>query len=298
MFEHLLAEYDNGIEVPPPPTSNIIEDLVDYADALPVRKHKALVIYHGNCADGFSAAWVFHHLQTLAPESYEFEFHKGVYGQEPPEVGGKIVYLVDFSYKKPVIMDMLGQVEKLVFIDHHQSALEDLTSITHSNFFYFIDLKRSGAMLAWDYWQGAFCLLGADKPLLLGHVEDRDLWKFQLPLTREISAAVFAYKYTFENWDLLMSKDRVGLMQLAEGGQALERKHHKDIADLIEISTRIMRIGGTLVPVANVPYTMASDAGASLTMSYYSGAAFCRNLLRHWARACILFALYRRRAGC
>ena len=51
---------------------------------------------------------------------------------------------------------------------------------------------------------------------------------------------------------------------LATEGEAIERKHFKDIRELLGVTTRDMVIGGHLVPVANLPYTMSSDAGHEL----------------------------------
>jgi hypothetical protein len=56
-----------------------------------------LCIYHGNCADGFGGAWVF---KRYAP--IEFEFYAGDYKKAPPDVTDRHVYLVDFSYKRPL----------------------------------------------------------------------------------------------------------------------------------------------------------------------------------------------------
>jgi hypothetical protein len=52
--------------------------------------------------------------------------------------------------------------------------------------------------------------------------------------------------------------------KLADQGEAIERKHFKDIAELIKVVTREFVIGGYCVPVANLPYTMTSDAGHEL----------------------------------
>jgi len=43
---------------------------------------KILCIYHGNCADGFGAAWAVRH----ALGDRDVEFHAGVYGNPPPDV--------------------------------------------------------------------------------------------------------------------------------------------------------------------------------------------------------------------
>ena len=47
-------------------------------------------------------------------------------------------------------------------------------------------------------------------------------------------------------------------------GEAIERKHFKDIAELLKVTTQRMEIAGHDVPVANLPYTMSSDAGHQL----------------------------------
>ena len=220
---------------------------------------KPLVIYHGNCADGFSAAWCF-----WRKFKNDAEYHAGVYQQDPPDVTGRDVYLVDFSYKRPVVEDMLTKAKSVTLIDHHKSAIEDLRPLFAQDSWtgepkqlaHFTDLDRSGSTLAWDY-----LFPGEDRPLLLGHVEDRDLWRFKLPGTREIQAFVFSHEYTFEMWDTLMSADQVELLKMTAAGAAIERKHHKDIAELVGVCKRRMVIAGHDVPVASLPYTMGSDAG-------------------------------------
>lgn len=215
---------------------------------------KPLVIYHGNCADGFSAAWCFWHKYGDA-----CDYLAGVYQQEPPDVAGRSVYLVDFSYKRAVVLRMLEQASHITLIDHHKTALEDLAGIESEKFSTFTDLNRSGATLAWD-----FLYPGEDRPLLLGHVEDRDLWRFKLPGTREIQAFVFSHEYTFEQWDRLMSAGQVELLQMTAAGAAIERKHHKDVAELVGVCKRRMVIGGHEVPVASLPYTLVSDAAHAM----------------------------------
>ena len=225
---------------------------------------KPLVIYHGNCADGFTAAWCFH-------KKYgdTYEYFAGTYQTPPPDVTGRDVYLVDFSYKRPVVEKMLSVANSVTLIDHHKSAIEDLDGLKdhYDNYYLYISLVKSGARLAWEWCFGSF-----PAPYVLKHVEARDLWKF-LPATREVTAVVFSYEYTFENWDALMSvaEDRAGISfnSLDDGysigdmiseGQAVERKHHKDVAELNKALTFRMNIGGHNVPVVNVPYTYGSDA--------------------------------------
>jgi hypothetical protein len=205
-----------------------------------------LCIYHGNCADGFGAAWA---VRQAVPEA---EFFAATYQAPPPDVTGKHVVMVDFSYKRPVLLDMASKAESILILDHHKSAVEDLVDLP-TNVTAIFDMERSGAMMAWQHY-----FPDDPPPRLIEHIQDRDLWRFALPGTREIQANVFSYPYDFGVWDRLMASD----VELLRGeGAAIERKHHKDIAELVRVTKRRMVIAGFDVPVANLPYTLSSDAG-------------------------------------
>jgi oligoribonuclease NrnB/cAMP/cGMP phosphodiesterase (DHH superfamily) len=209
-----------------------------------------LCIYHGNCADGFGAAWVFKRYADRG-----FDFHAGVYQDPPPDVTGRDVYLVDFSYKRGIVEQMMKVANRVVLIDHHKTALDDLKPlIDERRIEALCSLNQSGAMLAWKWFNGNF----TRPPELLYHIEDRDLWRFALNGTREIQANVFSYPYDFEVWDKLMERP---VEELIAEGRAIERKHFKDINELVQVVARPMKIGGHVVPMANLPYTLTSDAG-------------------------------------
>ena len=208
---------------------------------------KVLCIYHGNCADGFGAAWVVR--RALGEE--QVEFVAGVYQTPPPDVVGRDVILVDFSYKRSVLEKMVSDAASMLILDHHKTAAADLEGLVGAEAVF--DMGRSGARITWDYF-----FPGETPPPLLLHIEDRDLWRFSLPLTREIQANVFSHPYDFKVWDLLMGAD---LSLSAIEGRAIERKHFKDIDELVKVTGRRMVIAGHNVPVANLPYTFSSDAG-------------------------------------
>lgn len=220
---------------------------------------KPLCIYHGNCADGFTSAWV------VRKALGEVDLHAGVYQNPPPDVEGKDVFLVDFSYKRAVLEEMGRKARSITILDHHKTAAEDLRGfpqppdwytaggMTYPGITALFDMNRSGAGITWDYFYP-----GKPRPAMLNHIEDRDLWKFALRKTREIQASVFSYAYDFKAWDFLMDADPE---HLAAEGEAIERKHFKDIRELVTVVTRDFTIGGYIVPVANLPYTLTSDAG-------------------------------------
>lgn len=219
----------------------------------------SICIYHGNCADGFGAAWV------VRKALGNIDFYAATYQEPPPDVTGKDVVMVDFSYKRPVLLEMAEKANSILILDHHKTAAEDLVDLP-VNVTVKFNMERSGAMLTWDHF-----FHGQEPPQLLLHIEDRDLWRFALQNTRQIQANVFSYPYDFQVWDTLMV---TAPATLATDGEAIERKHFKDIRELLGVVTRDMVIGGHCVLVANLPYTMTSDAGHELAKGRPFGACY------------------------
>lgn len=255
---------------------------------------RPLVVYHSPCLDGFTAAWA---MWLKYPDA---EFVPGVYGQEPPDCTDRKVYLLDFSYKLPVMQKIIEQAEHVIVLDHHKTAqaiIEPLFTgesdidLTCGGVF---DMEKSGARLAWEWFHP-----GTEVPWLVKFVEDRDLWRFALEHTREVNAALFSYDYDFDQWNQLRAtliNGTTSRFSLIAEGRAIERKHQKDVAELIGKlrherefyivpPERPMQWNGVVspmrslrVPCANLPYTYASDAAglmaedAPFAATYYQDA--------------------------
>ncbi len=218
-----------------------------------------ICIYHGNCADGFGAAWV------VRKALGDIEFYPGKYQEPPPDVAGKDVVMVDFSYKRPVLLEMAEKASSILILDHHKSAAADLVDLPQ-NVTAVFDMSHSGAMLAWEHF-----FPGAEPPPMLRHIEDRDLWRFALPHTRQVQANVFSHPYDFQVWDHLMS---MSSEELAADGIAIERKHFKDMKELLGVTRRELVIHGHRVPAANLPHTMSSDAGHEMAQGHPFAACY------------------------
>lgn len=215
-----------------------------------------LCIYHNNCLDGFGAAWAVRHALGNG-----VEFYKGIHQQQPPEIKGRDVLLVDFSYKKAVLENMLKTAASITILDHHISAEKDLSGLlTSGKINGLFDMNKSGAMLAWQWFNPE-----QQPPKLIEYIQDRDLWLFKLAGTREINAALSSYPYDFKVWDKLMASNNDELNALKRDGKAIERKLQKDIKQLIASGVRRMVIGGYDVPVLNAPSAYISDAGHILS---------------------------------
>jgi len=210
-----------------------------------------LCIYHSDCLDGFSGAWVVNEAHALGG----LDLYPGVHQQPPPEVRGREVILVDFSFKRDLLLAMADVAETILILDHHASAQADLIDLP-ANVTTVFDMERCGAMIAWHHY-----FPDQRPPRLLEHVQDRDLWRFELPGTREITATLDSYPFSLVEWGRLM---RENPEKLHEEGIPILRKRDKDVKQLVETLAYRSRIAGYEVPVINAPGQYSSEIGALL----------------------------------
>lgn len=206
-----------------------------------------LCIYHANCPDGFAAAWVVSQALLGA-----VDFHPANYGDIPPDVAGRDVFIVDFSYPRATLLQIVEEAESLTILDHHATAQMAIADLPGSIVRF--SSVMSGCMLAWQYF-----FHGQPAPKLLQHIQDRDLWLYHLDATREVMAGLLSYPYDFGIYDLWMHAS--SLAPLASDGAAILRKQERDLRELLPNVTRTLEISGQTVPAANLPMTMASEAG-------------------------------------
>lgn len=150
-----------------------------------------VVLYHGNCTDGFCAA-----LAAWKKFGDSAEYIGVNLGIAPPAgLVGKEIYTVDFTYSAEYIPKLLEENKRLTSIDHHFTAKEAATMTQDYSF----DLSHSGSVLSWQYFH-------PDKmvPKLLSYVEDFDLWKFALPYTKEVIAYLDMFDFDFKIWDKMI----------------------------------------------------------------------------------------------
>ena len=83
------------------------------------------VIYHANCSDGFGAAWA---AWKLLGE--RAEYHAAKHGDIPPDVRGKNVVVLDFSYSNAITKQLAQSAKNFLIIDHHKSAVVELHDVT------------------------------------------------------------------------------------------------------------------------------------------------------------------------
>lgn len=240
-----------------------------------------ICIYHGGCDDGFGAAWA-----IWRKWGNEIAYVPGVYGKPLPDVRGKHVLFVDFSAKRPELIEMANVAESIVVLDHHKTAeadlsewsgwpsgsmakLEDISLLaakacTETGYpvVAVFDQNRSGAVLAWDFAHGI--LHNDPPPNMLALIEDRDLWRFAYgDRTKQFSAALRTYPMTFEAWDRIAADPDA----LVKEGETVLRAHTANIAKFVTDAYQD-DVGGHRVPVVNVPYHYASDTAHALLSAF------------------------------
>lgn len=194
-----------------------------------------LVVFHGDCTDGFTAAWA-----AKIGLAKPMDFLAATYGQPVPDVSGyKEVYIVDFSYPRETILKMADQT-RLTVIDHHKTAEAALKGLPFCTF----DMERSGAGMTWDI------LVKRERPWLINYVEDMDLWRFKLPGSKDVTSYVRSVEKTFQRWDELGRMSLAVVGALGEGARTSIDAYTRAAAN----QARIVTFGGLTFPLVNVTY--------------------------------------------
>ena len=219
-----------------------------------------IVLYHRNCADGWGAAMAAKKHSKWA----DAEYIAVQYGEEPPDVTGKDVLIVDFSYRRHAMEEMKAKASSLFVIDHHKTAQTELEGLEYCIF----NMGRSGAAMTWEYLHGRV-------PQLIRFVEDRDLWKWSLHRSKEVSAALASYPMDFETWDALI-EDESCIVSLAAEGQAILRYQNREVSRAIgawKRSPQHADIGGYHVPTMNCT-SLISEICGELSDGYPFAATY------------------------
>ncbi len=218
-----------------------------------------LIIYHGRgCPDGFAAAlaaWLFYQgeAEFLALDHGDI---KSV--DDLPPLAGRAVYILDFSFAPAIMHAIEERAAKLVMLDHHKSAADKLSGFSCRCGVVHFDMKKSGARLAWEFFQRERAL-----PDLVRFIEDRDIWVWQYPESAAFLAALDMEATSFERWKAITNFDPVQLQKYLERGAAMDEKFHKLAADIAE-GAQVLSFNGVSGLMVNAPSPFHSAVGETL----------------------------------
>lgn len=265
------------------------------------------VFYHGDCQDGFAAAWCAWRCFGSAADYQPMH-----YGDRWPMslVDGRRVFILDFSADRETVLEIARRADGLLLLDHHATPCKDwqdlLVPDAGSGLQRFddprlkltvaFDMNRSGARLAWDWFFPEQAL-----PRMIAHVEDQDLWRFAMPETRAYCRALRCRPFEFPVWEQIAIESGVrfdvdgtpGFQRMLIEGQAIEGFFAQEVRQLAAIAARPVRLRGD-------PIEPAAAAAAGLPVLL--GATTYRAIEGLCANASPLFAselgeLLARRSG-
>eukprot|EP00250_Pteridium_aquilinum_P003276 c135_g1_i1 orf=410-1447(-) len=177
---------------------------------------RVAVLYHYPCPDGAFAALAAHLYHTLQGLSVVF-FPNTVYSpikvKDLDTDAFDAFYLLDFVGPEGFAMELCSKAKKVIVLDHHKTAYDALLTKSHDNLLKNIDLKRSGATIAFDYFTdklksdfdsmlkasatagkgqcGSLTLVDQSSlpriRRIFDYIEDADLWKWNLPHSKAFS---------------------------------------------------------------------------------------------------------------
>lgn len=205
------------------------------------------VLYHADCNDGSGAAFAV----WKRYGDRDMEYIPCRYGRPLPEgLSGQTVLMVDFSASREEIQRLAMIARRIVIIDHHKSAQEDLKDIHEihgCSIKVVFNMEKSGAVLAWEYFHTN------PVPVVLRYVEDWDLWRRKMTGVKEVHYGLQAHP-EWRAWG------DYRIDELEQKGRAIVSFIDHKINKSIQEPPVKWYLTEDTVPIYNIPKFMVSDA--------------------------------------
>ena len=216
------------------------------------------IIYHGGCPDGFGAAWAFSKTKPNPTTTYHRTHQKAPLPNAPDD---RVLYIIDTSFGRDQMTELHEKhgAGRVILMDHHQTAEQELSGLPDCYF----DQSRSGAVIAWEYFHPS-----TPVPELLKYVQDRDLWRWELPDSRAISAYIHSQKQDFNTWDRIanaLRRQKTAREKIITAGEAILQTESRSIQTVLSKSF-LAQIAGYEIPVANSHLHRSEIANALLRL--------------------------------
>lgn len=213
-----------------------------------------VVVYHADCPDGFGGAFA-----AWKKFGDEAEYMPKRHGEPAPTtLGGRDVFMIDFSYPKEILQSLAMEAASFVILDHHIGAKEAVESIPNHIF----DNEHSGAAIAWRYFHKEVPL-----PRMLSYIEDNDLWKHSLPNGREVSSYLHTIPMDFIAWDKTVDlfESELGFAEVCRKGGNF-REYNEHVIRSLSKDAELVEFEGYRVLCVNAPRLFRSELGNELAL--------------------------------
>lgn len=242
--------------------------------------------FHGGCPDGIGAVFPFYLKRKNDYKNNKLRIH-GVSHHESPNLNkfnNKTVLFLDYCYGVDDLLAICNVAKEVWVLDHHNTTLntqniiefasnvysqdvrvEDSNNINDYikkpiNLHWIVDMNRSAAQIAWD-----FVFPNTKRPWFIEIIADRDLWKWEIPLSKEIGKSLYYYDYyrweSMETFYLMSDKESKKFQSnLAKYGKILLDQEKKDIYYCANRAV-LCEFMGYKVKLTNCPPNLRSEVG-------------------------------------
>lgn len=238
---------------------------------------RTLIIYHANCIDGITSAWVAWSAVTelggtcdVVPMRYNKDLEAQVL-KKLRDTYYSTIYIVDFSIPLSALkmINRLHHYTVVTLIDHHKTAFElydpgnkvtptskidAMVESTHV----VLDNDECGASLCWRFFYG-----NKEWPNLISYVKDYDLWRFKFgDETKHINKFLRTYLPDMATWGHLAQKLETieGRAECLSVGEGLQQ-HHDQRVEEIASGAQAIEIGQVSGLSVECPEQYVSDVG-------------------------------------
>lgn len=219
-------------------------------------------VYHSGCPDGIASAWVVKQTSPdvcLVPGRLGNPPNYELFGKEE-----KNIVIVDYCYRLDELAE-LCKIHNVLVIDHHKGAFDEVKDFTHERYSALFSMVYSACMLVSDSAE-------IDPPWFFDYIQDRDLWTFNYPETKDIMTAMHYHGYlkSVDDMDKLCKRDdHVETIkdELIIEGKMLNKIRDSDISYAVKTSI-LCNIDGIPCRIVSCDPKLRSDVGNNVLETY------------------------------
>lgn len=235
-----------------------------------------MVVYHASCVDGMTAAWIMSKV-GVGGEYIPAHYGDGTF-EKVLKSSERKIWIVDFSFKRSEIEQLVAAGKSVVVYDHHKTAALELQGGVNGAKIVF-DMSKCGSMICLDQHNNGWGDLVRE---IVTYVQDRDLWQWKLRKSREVSSAISTFPMTLESWNNLMNTDIETLMKSGKAILAYQKTViDSSVSHAVEHRWDLNELGLFVVPVLNLT-TLISEVGEALCKKYPVSLSYFRRKDGKW----------------
>jgi oligoribonuclease NrnB/cAMP/cGMP phosphodiesterase (DHH superfamily) len=221
-----------------------------------------LIIYHRKCMDGKMSFYIARKFLSQFGRINDCSYYEMDYeDKDIPDCTGKNVAIFDFSFKREVVQEIRAKSKSFILLDHHKTALDIVGDEPNC----IVDLKESGATLAWKYFFGP----DSEIPDVVKIIKNRDTFRWTVKNARLISNYLFnkvnmydeaEYARLLDNSEFRKDKEK-----MVNEGALMAQVNNKTVAWASSTAIRV-EFAGYITYACQCPI-LHSDIGAHILLN-------------------------------